>query len=150
MSAYIRPIGGVSGHYSTSEQSFPVQNGTTINQGDFVQITAGFAAPATTGRILGTAAGTVTGNAAGTVNVIVLVDPLTLYLVPSTTALAQSNVGQYFNLQGGTGAQLVNTSSASNSSGQLVLMSTPVNINPVQGNTSYGAFAVAQSFFAVA
>lgn len=149
MAAYTRPIGAVGGNYNSATQDFVVNNGTTITLGDFVSFnSSGYAIPTTSGRILGTASGTVVGD--GTKTVKVLVDPLTVYSVPTNGTLTQASVGEYFTLTGATGVQQVNTGSASASTGQLICIGFTGGVDPVRTNATYGQFVITQSSFAVA
>lgn len=63
------------------------------------------------------------------------------------TTFAASHVGQYFDLTGATGAQLVDTSTASQTTGQLLCLSYNPGIDPVGSNTAYGTFKVAEHAF---
>jgi hypothetical protein len=94
---------------------------------------------------------TVTGNAGGTNKMLVIVEPNAKYLVDNDnvgTTFAASHVGTYFDLTGATGAQLVDTSSTS-TSGSLLCIEYNPQIDPVQGDTSWGLFVIAEHAFKI-
>lgn len=143
-------LGRMDGKTNYAALSFPVANGVTINYGDVVYFSGGTVTNATVAgaRLVGMAEGTATGNAAGTVTILVCVDPQMRYLMQTTSALATSNVGQYFDATGATGAQQINTSSASNTVGPFLCIAQNVNTG-IAGTqtTSYGIFVLIESAF---
>lgn len=149
MAAYIRPLGSVLGHFNGATEDFIVQSAATITNGDFVSFAAtgtlGTVLPSTTGRIIGTAQSTVVGD--GTKTVKVLMFPYVKYLVANdnlVTTFSAVHVGQYFNIIGATGAQLVDTSSVSTSNGQLLCLAFNPAIDPVRSDATWGIFTIAQ------
>jgi hypothetical protein len=150
MAKYITLIGNADGKSNSVTLNLPVANGVTVTQGDFVYFTGGRVSSATiTGdvRLVGQAQSTVTGNSAGTNKVLVVVDPEAKYLIGASTALAATNVGQYFDLTGATGVQQVLTSSASNTTGVLICLEFNPQIDPVKTDTTYGIFKIVEHAF---
>lgn len=89
--------------------------------------------------------GSATGNAAGTVKVLVAIDPDERYLLKQDnvgTTFAAAHVGDYFDLTGNAGSQLVDTSTVG-ATGQLLC----VEYNPgIRGtDATYGIFKIAES-----
>ena len=146
MAAYSRFVKNLDGKSNSVEMTFPVTSGVTVTAGDFVYFASGRVSNASVAgaRLIGQAQGTVTGNVAGTVKASVLVDDSAVFLVQGTTTVAAATVGQYFDLQGATGAQLVNIGSASATTGQLVLLEANPQIEPVKGDVTYGLFGIAE------
>ena len=145
-----RPLGRIDGHTNFASQEFIVANGVTVNEGDFVyfdgdgEITNASVAGA---RLVGQALQTVTGNDALKCNVCI--DPMMRYLIDNDnvgTTFGAEHVGDYFDLIGATGAQLVDTSSSSNTTGQLVCLEYNPKVDPVAGDTSWGVFKIVESF----
>lgn len=125
----------VSGATAVTKE-YPVANGVTVNDGDFVYLSSGrvtsasIAGATLLGQVRGgqsndpsnhSATLSATGNAAGTVKVLVIVEPNAKFAVANDnvgTTFAVSHIGQCFDLTGATGAQLVDTSTAG-TTGQL-------------------------------
>ena len=148
-----RYLGTVDGKTNALTQRLPVANGVTVTDGDFVYWSSGRITSATiSGALLvGVCVETATGNSGGTVYSLVIVEPFAKYLVDNdnlVTTFAVTHVGSYFDLIGATGAQLVDTSSTSASTGQLYCMGYSPNIDPVRGDTSWGIFVIAEHVFA--
>lgn len=146
MAVYSRFVKNLDGKSNSVELSLPVASGVTVTQGDMVYFASGRVTSATIAgaRIIGQAQATVTGNASGTAKTLVLVDDSAVYLMQGTTTVAANTVGQYFDLQGATGAQLVNISSASATTGQMLLLEANPQISPVQTDVTYGLFKIAE------
>lgn len=151
-------LGRLEGHTNGVTREYPVANSVTVTAGDFVYLTAGTVSNASIAgkKLLGTVVGNsnptavagaaITGNASGTVKVLVNVEKDARYLIDGDnvgTTLAASHVGTYFDLTGATGAQLVDTSTTSATTGQLVL----IKFNPgIRGSDdSYGIYAISDN-----
>ena len=144
-----RYLGTVDGKSNALTQTLPVADGVTITKEDFVYWASGRITNASVAgaRLIGMAKETATGNAAGTVKAQVIVEPTAKYLVDNDnvgTTFAATHVGQYFDLVGATGEQLVDTSTVSQSSGQLYCLEFNPQIDPVKEDTSYGVFTIAE------
>lgn len=155
-----RILGGANGGVNFAQYNFPVANGVTVNNGDFVYFTGGRVSSATitgdsrpigmvTGAPVSTngVPGSATGNAAGTVGVDVVIDDSLRYLLQSdgSGTFAASSVGTYFDLTGATGAQKVLGSSQSNTTGVLLCLEYNPQIDPVKTDTTYGVFMLVES-----
>lgn len=138
---------------------YAVADGATVNVGDFVYLAAGRVTAASIAgkRLLGVVEGvqnenldrvfatSATGNAGGTVKVLVCVEEDARWLVDGDnvgTTLAVTHEGTYFDLTGNPGAQLVDTSTTSATSGQLLLR----KFNPgIRGtDASWGIYTIAE------
>lgn len=145
-----RPLGRIDGHTNYATYEFVVANGVTVNDGDFVYFDGdGEITNASIGgaRLVGMALQTVTGNDA--LKCLVCIDPMMRYLVDNdndSATFSAANVGDYFDLIGAAGAQLVDTSSTSDTTGQLVCLESNPQIDPVKADTSWGVFKIAESF----
>lgn len=143
-------IGNWDGGANFATYSFPVANGVTVTAGDFVYLTSGALSSATiTGdaRPVGMALETATGNAAGTVKALVCIDDDVRYLLKNDnlgTTFASTHVGTYFDLIGATGAQLVDTSTTSATTGVLMCLEYNPAVDPVSTDTTYGIFALVE------
>lgn len=148
-----RYVGSITGESNQVEQFLPVASGVTVSEGDFVYWSSGRITSASIAnqRVVGMAKQTVTGNAAGTVTCEVNVEPTALYVLQNDnigTTFAATHVGQYFDLIGATGAQLVDTSTVSTSDGTLYCVGyNPQDVDAVKTNTTYGKFSIAQHAF---
>lgn len=147
-----RYLGTVDGKTNAVTLNLPVASGVTVTAGDFVYFASGrvTSASITGARIIGQAQATATGNAGGTVKVLVIVEPNAKYLISNDnigTTFAASHVGQYFDLIGATGAQLADTSTVSQSTGQTLCLEYNPGIDPVRTDTTYGVFKVAEHAF---
>lgn len=90
--------------------------------------------------------GSATGNAAGTVKVLVNIDPDARYLLKNDnvgTTFAATHVGDYFDLTGNAGSQLVDTSSTSATVGQLLCLEYNPGIRDT--DSTYGIFKIAET-----
>lgn len=148
-----RYLGTVDGKTNAATLSLPVANGVTVTAGDFVYFDgSGRVTNATIAgaRLIGMAQETATGNSGGTVETLIIVEPNAKYLIDNDnvgTTFAATHVGDYFDLVGATGAQLVDTSSTSNTTGQLVCLEYNPAIDPVKGDASWGVFKIAEHIF---
>lgn len=145
-----RPLGRIDGLTNFATEEFVVTSGVTITDGDFVYFASGRVTNAsiTGARLVGMALQTATGNAGGTVLVLVCIDPMMRYLVDNdnlVTTFGLTHVGTYFDLIGATGAQLVDTSTTSATTGQLICLEYNPKVAPVETDTSFGVFKIAES-----
>lgn len=147
-------LGRLDGHTNFATLEYIVENGVTVNEGDFVKYggTLGVTNASMTGdsRPLGMALGTVVGD--GTKTVLVCVDPMMKYLIKSsTTAFTAANRGSYFDLANAN--QISN--SASTTTGTFILLYLASDTNPLvngvglQGANAatYGIFKLVESAF---
>lgn len=147
-----RYLGTIDGKSNALKQSLPVASGVTVTAGDFVYWSSGRITSATIAgaRVVGVVEETATGNAGGTVKALTTVEPTAKYLVKNDnvgTTFAVTHVGQYFDLIGATGAQLVDTSSVSATTGQLYCVEYNPAIDPVKSDTTYGVFTISEHAF---
>ena len=150
MAVTARLIGNVDGKSNSVTLQLPVANGVTVTAGDFVYFASGKISSATiTGdvRLIGQVQGTATGNATGTVKALVVVDPMAKYLIQADQALTASNLGQYMDLTGASGAQKVLASTASATTGVMVCIDTAPGISPVASDTTYGVYKIVEHAF---
>lgn len=144
-------LGGIDGGSNFAQYSFPVASGVTVTAGDYVYFSSGRITSATiTGdaRPVGMVTETAVGNAAGTVSASVVIDDSVRYLLQNDnigTTFAATHVGQYFDLIGATGAQLVDTSTVSATTGVLLCLEYNPQIDPVKTDTTYGVFILVES-----
>lgn len=130
--------------------AFPVASGVTVTAGDFVYFSSGRITSASIAgaRQVGMVLETATGNAAGTVSALVCIDDDVRFLLQNDnvgTTFAATHVGQYFDLTGATGAQLVDTSTVSQTTGNLLCLEYNPQIDPVKSDTSYGVFILVEA-----
>jgi hypothetical protein len=147
-----RYLGTIDGKSNALKQSLPVASGVTVTAGDFVYWSSGRITSASIAgaRLIGVVEETATGNAGGTVKAMVTVEPTAKYIVDNDnvgTTFAATHVGTYFDLIGATGAQLVDTSTTSASTGQLYCLEYNPQIDPVKADTSQGVFTIAEHAF---
>jgi len=154
---YSAPFGRMDGHTAFATKEYPVANGVTVTNGDFVYFSSGTVTNASVNgaRLVGMAQGTVVGNSSGTNTVLVIVDPFMRYLMKSTTSLTisnntNSNIGQYFDITGATGAQTV--SNTGTTLGAFLLLDVPgtttfpnTGLN-IPSSTTVGLFVLVNSF----
>lgn len=143
-----RYVGSIEGGNVTVLKSFVVTSGVTVTAGDLVYFASGKVtnASVTGARLIGMAQSTVVGD--GTLQVQVNVDPLAMYLIKNDnvgTTFAATHVGQYFDVTGATGAQLVDTSTVSQTTGQLLCLEYGTDLTP--GDVTYGVFKIAEHAF---
>ena len=148
-----RYLGTVDGKSNALTQTLTVASGVTVTEGDFVYWDGSGAitnASIATQRLIGVAKETVTGD--GSLTCEVIVEPTAKYLVDNDnvgTTFAATHVGTYFDLTGATGAQLVDTSTTSGTSGQLYCLEFNPQIDPVKEDTSYGVFTIAEHVLSI-
>jgi hypothetical protein len=149
----LRPLGRTDGNVNYATLTLVVTNGITVTEGDAVyfdgsgRITNSSVAGA---RCVGVTQQTVTGNSAGTNKALVIVDQQMRYLIKNDnigTTFAVTHVGTYFDLIGATGAQLVDTSTTSATTGQMICLEYNPQIDPVRTDTTYGVFMFAEHAF---
>lgn len=143
-------LGDIEGGFNQATYAFPVASGVTVTAGDFVYFASGRITSATVAgaRMIGMAMETATGNAGGTVSALVAIDPELRYLLQNDnigTTFAITHVGQYFDLIGATGAQLVDTSTVSATLGTVLCLEYNPQIDPVKTDTTYGVFMLVNS-----
>lgn len=147
-----RYLGTVDGKTNALTQELPVASGVTVTEGDFVYWASGRITSASVAGqpLVGVVQSTATGNAGGTVKALVIVEPNAKYLVDNDnvgTTFAASHVGTKFDLTGATGAQLVDTSTTSATTGQLYCVEYNPQIDPVKSDVSQGIFKIAEHAF---
>lgn len=142
-------------------KEYPVANGVTVSDGDMVYLSSGRVTNATIASavdILGMVQGgqsndpsnvgatlTATGNAAGTVTVLVTVEPNAKFVMKNDNigvTFAATHVGQFFALIGNTGAQLVDTSTVSATSGTVQCIGFGYN-----GDLTLGLFIISNHLY---
>ncbi len=153
-------VGNLAGKINGVTKEFAVTSGVTVHDREFVYLDANgrVSSESIAGvRLLGTVVGansgdldrayaaSATGNAGGTVKVLVNIDKDALYLLKNDNVagtFAAEDVGEYFDITGSAGSQLVDTSTAS-TTGQLLC----VGYNPaIRGTDStYGLFRIAEN-----
>jgi len=143
-------LGYIDGGTNYATYQFPVASAVTVTTGDFVYFASGRITSATiaSARPIGVVAETATGNAGGTVKALVYIDDDIRYLLQNDnigTTFAASHVGQYFDLVGATGAQLVDTSTVSTTLGTVICLEYNPTIDPVASDATYGVFALVNS-----
>lgn len=152
MAVQAQLLGRTDGNTNFSTYTLAVASGVTVTAGDFVYFASGRITSATVAGalLIGNVRETATGNAAGTVKALVCVDPEMRYLLDNdqdSATFAVTDVGRFFDLIGATGAQLVDTSSGSASTGQLLCLEYNPQISPVETDTSVGIFKVREHIF---
>lgn len=154
---YPQAIGRFDGHTNYASRDFVVASGVTINEGDFVYFSSGTVTNASVNgaRLVGMAEGTATGTATGAVSVTVCIDNNMRYLLKSTTTLTVSNgtcsdIGEYFDITGATGAQTVSLTGTT--LGAFVLVDVPGTTTypgvglVIPSGTYVGVFILVNSF----
>jgi hypothetical protein len=132
-----RWIGDATSKATGVTKEYPVADTVTVTDGDFVYTTSGRITNASIAgkTLLGLVSGKqsnrmddhsetleAVGDTDGTVKVLTIVEPNAKYVVEVDnvgTTFAASHVGQCFDLTGATGAQLVDASTVSTTTGQL-------------------------------
>lgn len=151
MAVQAQLLGRADGNTNFATQPIAVANGVTITKGDFVYFASGFLTNSSVlgKKLIGMALETQTGNSAGTVKCLVCVDPTMRYLIDGdeiAQALGTSLRGTYFDVDGTTGAQLIDTSSTS-TTGQFLLLENNPQVDPVRLDTSVGLYVIAEHYF---
>jgi hypothetical protein len=159
MAVTAQSLGAIDGVTNGVTREYAVTNGSTVYDRELVYLDANgrvtsdsIAGVRLLGSVVGASSreldraysGSATGNAAGTVKVLVNIDPDERYLLKNdnvAATFAAEDVGEYFDLVGNAGSQLVDTSTAS-TTGQLLC----VEYNPgIRGTDStYGIFKIAE------
>jgi hypothetical protein len=152
-------LGAVNGVSNGVTKEYAVADGVTVYSKEFVYLDANgrVSSESIAGvRLLGQVVGgssrdldrsysaSATGNAAGTVKVLVLIDPEARYLLKNdnvATTFAATHVGDYFDLVGNAGSQLVDTSTVS-TTGQLVCLEFSPGIRGT--DATYGIYKIAE------
>lgn len=124
-------IGSATSGFTGVTKEYPVANGVTVYDGDFVYLSGGavtnasIAGKTLLGMVLGKKSNdlsdhsttlSATGDANGTTKVLVAVEPNAKFVVENDnvgTTFGASHVGTCFDLTGNGGAQLVDTSTTS-------------------------------------
>lgn len=153
-------VGNLAGKINGVTKEFAVASGVTVYDREFVYLDANgrvSSASIPGVRLLGTVVGgnsgnldrayaaSATGDAGGTVKVLVNIDKDALYLLKNdndTNTFAAEDVGEYFDLIGNAGSQLVDTSTAS-TTGQLLCVGYAPLIRGT--DTTYGLFRIAEN-----
>lgn len=153
-------LGNLEGHTNGVTREYAVADGVTVYDREFVYLdadgrvsSASIAGKRLLGSVVGGSSrdldrsfsGSATGNAAGTVKVLVDIAEDERYLLKNDnvgTTFAATHVGDYFDLTGNAGSQLVDTSTVG-TTGQLVCL----EYNPgIRGTDStYGIYAIAEN-----
>lgn len=153
-------LGRDQGNTNSVTREYTVASGATVYAGEAVYLDGGFVTSASIAgkRILGTVvggdtqdlkrsySGSATGDAGGTVKVLVNIERDARYLMKADnvgTTLAVTHEGTYFDLVGNPGSQLVDSSSTSATSGQLVLIKFNPGIRGTDG--TYGIFCISEN-----
>lgn len=142
-------------------KEYPVANGVTVNDGDLVYLASGrvtSASIASAVDILGMVQGgqsndpsnvgttfAATGDSTGITKVLVTVEPNAKFVMKNDnigTTFAASHVGQFFALIGSTGAQLVDTSTVSATSGTVECVQFGYN-----GDNTLGLFIISNHLY---
>lgn len=149
-------IGDATSNATGVTKEYPVANGVTVTDGDFVYTNGGRVTSASIAgvNLLGLVSGkqsnrlddhnetlTATGDVDGTVKVLTIVEPNAKYVIESDNlgvTLGPEHVGQRFDLTGDTGEQLVDSSTVG-ASGQLELVEFGY-----KGNPALGVFIIAE------
>lgn len=146
-----RFVGTTNANQEQTLREYAVANSVTVTKGDFVYFSSGriTSASITGTRIFGVAQSTVTGNSAGTNKVLVDITPNAIYAIDNDnvgTTFAATHVGQYFDLTGATGAQQVDTSTVSASTGQVIALEFDPSYYSVgqDSDNSIGIFGIAE------
>lgn len=138
-------LGRIDGNTNYATYRFTITNGVTVTSGDFVyQDASGRITNSSVGgsRLVGMALETATGTT-GTVTALICIDPYMRYLLQTTGTFTAASVLRNFDLTGGTGAQLVDGSTAATAAQMLCLEYNP-QIDPVSTDVTYGVFTVAE------
>lgn len=148
MSIYTQVLGNIDGGTNYATRPFKVTNAVTVTKGDLVYLSSGKLTSATvTGdfRPVGVAQETVVGTGSNTC--LVAIDEDLILLMQNdnlVTTFAATHVGQYFDVIGATGAQLVDTSTVSATTGVLFCLEYNPQVDPVRADLTYGLFLIAE------
>jgi hypothetical protein len=147
--AGFRILGTFDGKTNYATLSLPVASGVTVTKDDLVYFSSGRITSASVAgaRCIGVVQETATGNAGGTVKALVAIEPNLKLLAKNDnigTTFAATHVGQYFDVIGATGAQLVDTSTVSATTNQLLCLEYNPQIDPYRSDTTVGVFVIAE------
>jgi len=145
-------VGNITGRHNMVVVEFPVANGVTVNEGDFVKFASGRVTNAsiTGAKLVGRSQTTATGDSGGSVSARIECDPSTKFLIDNDEtggAAVIGDVGSYYDLTGAAGAQVIDTSTKSATTGQFVLIEVNPQVAPYSDDTSYGLYVIAESAF---
>ena len=145
MAAQPRYVGSLLANTQPVVKTFAVANGVTVTEGDLVYFASGRITSASVAgaRLIGQVLATATGNSGGTVTAPVNVDPNAIYQIVNDnvgTTFAATHVGTYFDMIGATGAQLVDTSTTSATTGQMLCLA----YNPDNAGATVGHYKIAE------
>ena len=158
-------LGSAIGLTNAIAKTYPVADGVTVHEGDFVALesgrvtNSGIAGKRLLGMVLGKDTDVsdhstdreATGDSDGTVQVTVVVDPYAHYLVKNDNDGAtfdEDSIGDYFDLTGGAGEQLVDTSTGGSDAAQLLAVDyNPYEHANLDDNEDYGVFMIAEHKF---
>jgi hypothetical protein len=154
-------VGSATSQAAAVDKEYPVANGVTVSDGDFVFLTSGRvsnASIAASTNLLGVVHGgqandpsnvgqtlAATGVANGSVTVLVDMEPNAKYAIKVnnvTNTFSAAHVGQYMNLTGATGAQVVDMASLSAAGGQVQCIGFAY-----KGDATVGLFIVSKGAY---
>ncbi len=152
----MRALGNRQGVTKFTSEDRVVTNSVTVTDGDFVKLASGRVTNASigTGKLYAVVQGgdnsnlvsrqyramATTGDADGTTSVLVQLVEDQIFELPVSAALASDAEGSYYNLTGSTGAQQVDNTSKSATTGQLLCVKRVANS---AGAYTKGHFVVA-------
>lgn len=152
----MRALGNRQGVTKFTSEERPVTNSVTVTDGDFVKLASGRVTNASigTGKLYAVVQGgsnddlvsrtyrtmATTGDSDGTKKVLVQLVEDQIFELPVSAALAADAEGSYYNLTGSTGAQQVDNTSKSATTGQLLCIKRVANS---AGSYVLGHFVVA-------
>lgn len=132
----MRAVGNRQGVTKFTSEERPVTNSVTVTDGDFVKLASGRVTNASigTGKLYAVVQGgsnddltsrvyramATTGDSDGTKTVLVQLVEDQIFELPVSADLASDAEGSYYNLTGSTGAQTVDNTSKSATTGQLL------------------------------
>ena len=159
MAVTVQYLGRDQGGTNGATREYPVVDGATVYDGEFVFLVDGRVTSASIPgvQLLGTVSGgdtgnmnrsysaSATGNTAGTVKVLVNVERDARYLIKADnigTTLGITHVDSFFDLIGNPGSQLIDSSTVS-TTGQLKL----IKFNPgIRGtDDTYGIYTISEN-----
>lgn len=136
MANSLRHMGQRNGHIQSTTEERIVANGSTVHDGDLVELAQGGRVAATdgSGKLFGVVKGgsnddlvsrnyrtpSTVGDAAGTKKVLVELCEGQRYELPVSASLASDAEGSYYNITGAAGSQEVDNSTKSATVGQLL------------------------------
>lgn len=147
-------VGSATSNATGVTKEYPVANGVTVYDGDFVYLTGGRVTNASIPGVtlLGMVTGkqsnrlddhsttlSATGDVNGTVKVLVIVEPTAKFVVKNdnlVTTFAATHIGTCFDLIGAAGAQLIDTSTTG-TTGQMECIAFGFN-----GDATLGIFII--------